>query len=59
MNEVRVLRLIRELRCDPLTNWFEALFGIAEGATTQIPVVTAIAPEPVAVADEEDEGWLM
>ncbi len=60
MNEIRVMRLIREMRCDPVTRWFEALFGISGDAPEQVTHQPApvIETTPAAVEGEETESWL-
>ena len=61
MNEGRIARMIRELRCDPITQWFETLFGIDEAASA--PALDAepsmeSAP-PIPEEGSEIESWLM
>lgn len=62
MNEARVARMVRELRCDPAVQWFEALFGKVEPAGPEPAGVAAPPPEdPPAVPEEgsDVESWLM
>ena len=59
-NDARVRRMVRELRCDPATQWFESLFGKVEPG---VPAPAAKGPEPApAPVPEENshiESWLM
>jgi hypothetical protein len=67
MNEIRVIRLIREMRCDPVTRWFEDLFGLSDiGAVKEppkpAPVVAKaapIVPKAAPVEGDEIESWLL
>jgi hypothetical protein len=61
MNEARVARLIRELRCDPVTRWFEVLFGLDESAAAQAKTpAPGVDQKMIAPAEESEiESWLL
>jgi hypothetical protein len=61
MNELRVARLLRELRCEPAAQWLEALFGIGQPAAAPVPEPQPVPETPPATLEDgsEIESWLM
>lgn len=53
MNELRVLRLLRELRCDPIEQAFESLFFQEEDVRAGLHALE-VMPSPGAIPDEDE-----
>lgn len=53
MNELRVLRLLRELRCDPIAQWFESVFLGENVEPGSLPTLKMM-PSQGTIPDEDE-----